>query len=234
MHGSTGCWRRSRERRDPSSCNGPRRGTRSTSRGCGATSRYSRAWSTASRSPTSTTLLPASARRSVIDAVSRYYETSHANVHRGVHALSQEATDLFEGARRRVQHFINARSPREIVFVRGTTEAINLVAQSWGRPQLAAGRRDPDLAPRAPRKHRALATALRADRGAIAGDTDDARRRGRLRRLSRPAVRTHAAARAGSRVECARHHRARRALHRRGTPPRRARCCSTAPRPCRT
>ncbi len=77
--------------------------------------------------------------RAVIDAVSRYYETSHANVHRGVHALSQEATDLFEGARRRVQRFINARSPREIVFVRGTTEAINLVAQSYGRPRLRPG-----------------------------------------------------------------------------------------------
>jgi cysteine desulfurase/selenocysteine lyase len=77
--------------------------------------------------------------QSVIDAVSRYYETSHANVHRGVHALSQEATDLFEGARRRVQRFVNARSPREIVFVRGTTEAINLVAQSYGRPRLRPG-----------------------------------------------------------------------------------------------
>jgi cysteine desulfurase/selenocysteine lyase len=76
---------------------------------------------------------------SVIDAVSHYYEHSHANVHRGVHALSQEATDLFEGARRRVQRFVNARSPREIVFVRGTTEAINLVAQSWGRSRLRPG-----------------------------------------------------------------------------------------------
>ena len=70
--------------------------------------------------------------QSVIDAVSRYYETSHANVHRGVHTLSQEATDLFEGGRRRVRHFVNARSSREIVFMRGTTEAINLVAHSWG------------------------------------------------------------------------------------------------------
>ncbi len=77
--------------------------------------------------------------QSVIDTVSTYYETSHANVHRGVHALSQEATDLFEGSRRRVQRFINARSPREIVFVRGTTEAINLVAQSYGRPRLQPG-----------------------------------------------------------------------------------------------
>ena len=75
----------------------------------------------------------------VIDAISRYYETTHANVHRGVHTLSQQATDLYEGARRRLQRFVNARSPREIVFVRGTTEAINLVAQSHGRPSLRAG-----------------------------------------------------------------------------------------------
>jgi cysteine desulfurase/selenocysteine lyase len=77
--------------------------------------------------------------RAVIDAISRYYETSHANVHRGVHTLSQEATDLFEGAREKLRRFVNARSTREIVFVRGTTEAINLVAQSYGRPRLKPG-----------------------------------------------------------------------------------------------
>ena len=71
--------------------------------------------------------------------MSRYYETSHANVHRGVHRLSQEATDLFEGARETLRRFVNARSTREIVFVRGTTEAINLVAQSYARPRLAPG-----------------------------------------------------------------------------------------------
>jgi cysteine desulfurase/selenocysteine lyase len=75
----------------------------------------------------------------VIDAVSGYYATSHANVHRGVHALSQEATDLFEGAREKLRRFVNARSTREIVFVRGTTEAINLVAQSYARPRLGPG-----------------------------------------------------------------------------------------------
>jgi len=74
--------------------------------------------------------------RAVIDAISRYYETSHANVHRGVHRLSQEATDLFEGARETLRRFINARSTREIIFVRGTTEAINLVAQSHARHRL--------------------------------------------------------------------------------------------------
>lgn len=77
--------------------------------------------------------------RAVIDSISRYYENSHANVHRGVHALSQEATDLFEGARESVRRFVNAASTREIVFVRGTTEAVNLVAQSWGRPRLGPG-----------------------------------------------------------------------------------------------
>ena len=75
----------------------------------------------------------------VIDAVSHYYETTHANVHRGVHTLSQQATDLFEGAREKVRRFVNARSTKEIVFVRGTTEAINLVAQSYARPRLKPG-----------------------------------------------------------------------------------------------
>jgi cysteine desulfurase/selenocysteine lyase len=75
----------------------------------------------------------------VIDTISHYYETTHANVHRGVHTLSQQATDLFEGAREKVRRFVNARSTREIVFVRGTTEAVNLVAQSYARPRLGPG-----------------------------------------------------------------------------------------------
>ena len=77
--------------------------------------------------------------RAVINAEVRYYEEHHSNVHRGVHTLSQEATDLYEGTRETVRRFINAASTREIVFVRGTTEAINLVAQSWGRPRLRPG-----------------------------------------------------------------------------------------------
>jgi cysteine desulfurase / selenocysteine lyase len=77
--------------------------------------------------------------RAVIDAISRYYEQDHANVHRGVHTLSQRATDGFEGAREVVRGFINARETKEIVFVRGTTEAINLVAQSFARPTLGPG-----------------------------------------------------------------------------------------------
>ncbi|HTW37988.1 MAG TPA: cysteine desulfurase [Steroidobacteraceae bacterium] len=75
----------------------------------------------------------------VMRAIEDYQLRSHANVHRGVHLLSQEATAAYEGARERVRRFLNARSSREIVFVRGTTEAINLVAQSFARPRLAPG-----------------------------------------------------------------------------------------------
>ncbi|HEV2230015.1 MAG TPA: cysteine desulfurase [Steroidobacteraceae bacterium] len=75
----------------------------------------------------------------VLRAVEDYETHSHANVHRGVHALSQAATSAFEGARERARRFLNARSTREIIFVRGTTEAINLVAQSYARPRFAPG-----------------------------------------------------------------------------------------------
>jgi cysteine desulfurase / selenocysteine lyase len=83
----------------------------------------------------------ASAQRpiAVIDAVDDYERRHHANIHRGVHTLSQEATALYESARDRLVRFINARSRHEIIFVRGTTEAINLVAQSYARPMLQPG-----------------------------------------------------------------------------------------------
>lgn len=68
----------------------------------------------------------------VINAMSEYYRTGHANVHRGVYQLSQKATDQFEQSRRTVQHFLNAAHDHEIIFVRGTTEGINLVASSYG------------------------------------------------------------------------------------------------------
>ena len=77
--------------------------------------------------------------RQVIDAVSYYEQHDHANIHRGVHVLSQRATDAFEGARKRIAAFINAASERELIFTRGTTEAINLVAQSYARPRLQPG-----------------------------------------------------------------------------------------------
>ena len=77
--------------------------------------------------------------RAVLDAVASYYETMNANVHRGVHTLSERATAAYEGAREKLRGFINAASSREIVYVRGTTEAINLVAQSYARPLLKTG-----------------------------------------------------------------------------------------------
>lgn len=77
--------------------------------------------------------------RTVIDAVTRFYSAENANIHRGVHYLSERATVAYDAVRQRVARFINAASPGEIVFTRGTTEAINLVAQSWGRSSLRAG-----------------------------------------------------------------------------------------------
>jgi cysteine desulfurase/selenocysteine lyase len=77
--------------------------------------------------------------RTVIDAELRFYTEQYANIHRGVYLLSQEATEAYDRARATVARLLNARSAREIVFVRGTTEAINLVASSWGRTHLRAG-----------------------------------------------------------------------------------------------
>ena len=77
--------------------------------------------------------------RSVIDRIADYYSTDYANVHRGVYRLSARSTELFEEAREKVRRFLNAVDPREIVFVRNTTEAINLVAQSWGPASLRSG-----------------------------------------------------------------------------------------------
>ena len=77
--------------------------------------------------------------QAVIDSLTRYYSAENANIHRGVHYLSQLATDAYEGARAKVARFLNAASPREIVFVRGTTEGINLVAQSFARSVVRPG-----------------------------------------------------------------------------------------------
>src|SRR5205085_11391913 len=75
----------------------------------------------------------------VIDAIKHFYENENANIHRGVYYLSQLATDRYEGARHKLRKFINAADDREIIFTRGTTESINLVASSFGRLRLSAG-----------------------------------------------------------------------------------------------
>jgi cysteine desulfurase / selenocysteine lyase len=75
----------------------------------------------------------------VLDAIRDFYETSYANVHRGVYHLAEKATAGYEGARETVAHFVNAPSPRELIFTRNATEGINLVAYAWGLPNLAPG-----------------------------------------------------------------------------------------------
>jgi cysteine desulfurase/selenocysteine lyase len=75
----------------------------------------------------------------VIEAMNRYYREYNANIHRGIHALAEEATEAYESARRRIAAFINAPSPEELIFTRNTTESINLVANTWGRKFLQAG-----------------------------------------------------------------------------------------------
>ena len=77
--------------------------------------------------------------QAVLDALRKFYETECANVHRGLHWMSEEATRDYEGSREKVRQFLGAANVKEIVFVRGTTEAINLVAQSFGRPRFRAG-----------------------------------------------------------------------------------------------
>ena len=77
--------------------------------------------------------------QAVIDAMSRYYETQHANVHRGVYTLAEQATALYEGSRESVARFVNAPSSAEVVFAKNATEAINLVARTWGRRHLGEG-----------------------------------------------------------------------------------------------
>ena len=72
----------------------------------------------------------------VIDKTNNYYEKMNANIHRGVHALSQEATEAFESSRIIIKNFINALGKNEIIFTRGTTESINLVASSYGRTNI--------------------------------------------------------------------------------------------------
>ena len=77
--------------------------------------------------------------QSVIDELVRYYTTENANVHRGVHTLSQNATEDYEGARAKVRRLLNAADDHEIIYTRGTTDSINMVAQSYGKQNIGPG-----------------------------------------------------------------------------------------------
>src|SRR5436190_14186418 len=77
--------------------------------------------------------------QAVIDALTKYYSEYNANIHRGVHYLSGKASQAYDDARKKVHEFIGSKVEQEIIFTRGTTEAINLVASSWGRKNIAEG-----------------------------------------------------------------------------------------------
>ncbi len=102
--------------------------------------------------------------RQVIQKLVDVYEHQYANVHRGIHWLSEQSTDLYEEARETVRHFINARQRHEVIFTTGATAAINLVARSWGDANVQRGRRDPADGDGAPLQHRPLAAVGRAHR----------------------------------------------------------------------
>ena len=119
--------------------------------------------------------------QAVIDAISRFYARDNSNIHRGAHEMARRATDAYERARETVRRFLGAASTEEIVFVRGTTEAINLVAQAWGRQERGARGRDPPDHARAPREHRPLADAGPREGRLLEGRADHRPRRGRAR-----------------------------------------------------
>ena len=93
----------------------------------------------------------------VLERMTEAYKSEYANVHRGLHYLANAATEAYEGGRAKVAKFLNAARTEEIVFTRNATEAINLVASSWGEPNIGRGRRDRALDHGAPFQHRALA-----------------------------------------------------------------------------
>ena len=158
--------------------------------------------------------------RAVIDAIVKFYEVDCANIHRGVHELSQRSTKAYEQTRAKVKRFLNARATEEIVFVRGTTEGINLVTQSWGRHNVKAG----DEIIVAGLEHHSNIVPwqmLCEETGAILRviPIDD---RGELhaRRIRKAAQPAHAHGRHRARLERARHNQSRRARSSRWRTPR--------------
>ena len=127
----------------------------------------------------------------MIAAEAAVYESGYANIHRGVHRLSMLATDAYEKARESVRRFLNAKSTREIVFLRGTTEAINLVAQTYGRKNVGAG---DEVLITALEHHSNIVPwqLLCAEKGArLRGGADRRRGRGRPRGLRAAALAAH-------------------------------------------
>ena len=147
--------------------------------------------------------------QAVIDRLSYFYEHENSNIHRAAHTLAARATDAYEGARDKVRRFLNAPSAQEIVFVRGATEAINLVAQSWGRRNVEGRRRDRHHLARAPRQHRPLAAAVRREGRAPLRRAGRSTRPGHPRGVREAARAAHAAGLDHAGVERAGHDHAR-------------------------
>ncbi len=144
----------------------------------------------------------------VLDRIQHAYTHEYANVHRGLHYLANAATDGYEGARETVAKFLNAPRKEEVIFTRNATEAINLVAYTFGRERSEGRRRDRALDHGAPFQHRAVAFPARAaGRGHQMG-ADRRRRQFPDRRIREAADPAHQDGRDHADVECARHHRA--------------------------
>ena len=122
--------------------------------------------------------------RQVLDAIRDFYETSYANVHRGVYLLSERATEAYEGARETAREFINAPAAREVIFTRSATESINLVAYAWGLDNLGPGRRRARDRARAPLELRPVAVHRQAHRRRLPAAADRRPRRAAARRRS--------------------------------------------------
>ena len=168
----------------------------------------------------------------VIDAIRLYYERDNANIHRGVHFLSEHATEEYEAARKNVQSFLNAADASEIIFVRGATEAINLVAQTYGRTNVHAGdevlitamEHHSNIVPwqiLCEEKGARLRVAPISDSGELLLDD--------FENLLGPRDQNRCR---NARLQCTGHDQSRPADHRNGTSRGTSRCWSMGPRPC--
>ncbi len=174
------------------------------------------------------------APRQVIQSIVNTYERQYANVHRGIHWLSEQSTDLYEEARQRVQAFINAPAPEQVIFTHGTTESINLVARSWGDANLTAG---DEMLLTEMEHHSNLVPwhQLAARRGVVVRHvpiTDDGLLD--LDEFRRMLNRADAPRRRDGRVQRAGNDQPDRGNRARGACRRRRSCWSTPPRACRT
>jgi cysteine desulfurase/selenocysteine lyase len=165
----------------------------------------------------------------VIEAVSNFWAHHNANVHRGGHGVGAKASELYEAARARVAQFLNAREAAEIVFTRGTTEAINLVASSWGESVRQGGRRDHRHRDGASRKPAAVDATRREAGRASQSMAHHRRRQAESGRLGAAADRAHTPRGGVAHLECAGHGEPREPRFASGRTPR-ARCAWWTPR----